>query len=104
MNRIQPCPPPCPESETLAAFADGTLEVASREAIEGHLADCGDCRGVVVAAASSEVGAGVDSSSSAGDSAAPELSDRVLARLRAGDPSATGIAGAGSEGNVRRST
>src|SRR5687767_7282730 len=34
----------CPDEETLAAFAAGTLDVRSVEAAEEHLARCAPCR------------------------------------------------------------
>ena len=34
----------CPDAETLAAYLDGTLDAASRDAVESHLADCAHCR------------------------------------------------------------
>lgn len=36
----------CPSAETLAAFAEGGLDAASREAVLAHLPDCDDCRRV----------------------------------------------------------
>jgi len=38
----------CPSSETLSAFADGTLAVAPRAAVATHLATCFLCRAVAV--------------------------------------------------------
>ena len=34
----------CPDAEDLAAYLEGTLDPASREAVEAHLADCARCR------------------------------------------------------------
>jgi tetratricopeptide (TPR) repeat protein len=34
----------CPDAEELAAYLEGTLAAASREAIETHLSDCARCR------------------------------------------------------------
>jgi hypothetical protein len=38
---------PCPDPETIAAFAAGGLSPAACEGISSHVADCGDCRGIV---------------------------------------------------------
>ena len=40
----------CPTDETLAAFVDRKLNGAEREAVIAHLADCADCRDIVVMA------------------------------------------------------
>ena len=40
----------CPTDETLAAFVDRKLEGAERDAVVAHLADCADCRDIVVMA------------------------------------------------------
>ncbi len=40
----------CPTEETLAAFIDGRLDSPARHVIVEHLAACGDCRDVVIAA------------------------------------------------------
>jgi hypothetical protein len=37
-----------PDAERLAAYADGVLEVGARAEIERHLADCAECRSVVI--------------------------------------------------------
>ncbi|HVE72532.1 MAG TPA: zf-HC2 domain-containing protein [Thermoanaerobaculia bacterium] len=38
----------CPSDETLAVFVEGKLKGAEREAVVAHLADCADCRDIVV--------------------------------------------------------
>jgi anti-sigma factor RsiW len=43
-------PPECLPEETLAAFIDGALTPAERQAVEAHLADCSRCRAVVALA------------------------------------------------------
>jgi len=40
----------CPDHETLSAFIDQTLDPQLRLAVVKHLAECGDCRDLVVAA------------------------------------------------------
>jgi hypothetical protein len=40
----------CPNDETLAAFIDGRLKGADRQAVIDHLAECAECRDVVVLA------------------------------------------------------
>jgi hypothetical protein len=40
----------CPSEETLAAFLDGRLDEKARLEVIEHLADCGDCRDLVLAA------------------------------------------------------
>lgn len=52
--------PPCPPEATLVAYAEGTAPVASRAAIESHMASCSDCRVIVSMLAKSETAAGVD--------------------------------------------
>src|SRR5678816_605631 len=37
-----------PEAERLAEYADGVLDAASRAEVDRHLADCADCRAVVM--------------------------------------------------------
>lgn len=37
----------CPEPETLAAFADGSLEPATRAVVSRHVADCNSCLWVI---------------------------------------------------------
>jgi tetratricopeptide (TPR) repeat protein len=37
-----------PEAERLAEYADGVLDAASRAEVDQHLADCADCRAVVM--------------------------------------------------------
>ncbi|TAK93086.1 hypothetical protein EPO05_07300, partial [Patescibacteria group bacterium] len=37
-----------PDAERLAEYADGVLEVEARAEIERHLADCEDCRAIVM--------------------------------------------------------
>src|SRR5471032_3413260 len=37
-----------PDAERLAEYADGVLEVEARAEVERHLADCADCRAVVM--------------------------------------------------------
>jgi tetratricopeptide (TPR) repeat protein len=37
-----------PEAERLAEYADGVLDAGARGAVEQHLADCADCRAVVM--------------------------------------------------------
>jgi tetratricopeptide (TPR) repeat protein len=39
----------CPDVETLAAFSDGTLDAESRLEVMEHVADCGDCRDLIMA-------------------------------------------------------
>ena len=41
----------CPNEETLAAFIDGRLDEKSRLEVLEHVADCGDCRDIVVTGA-----------------------------------------------------
>ncbi|MGE0444639.1 MAG: CHAT domain-containing protein [Vicinamibacterales bacterium] len=41
--------PSCPDAESLAAFAEGTVGAEERRRIEAHLAECADCRQVLVA-------------------------------------------------------
>jgi tetratricopeptide (TPR) repeat protein len=41
----------CPEAEDLAAYLDGTSPPPARQDLERHLADCDDCRSVVVESA-----------------------------------------------------
>jgi tetratricopeptide (TPR) repeat protein len=38
----------CPADETLAAFIDGRLTGAARDAVVAHLAECGECRSLVM--------------------------------------------------------
>ena len=38
-----------PEAERLAEYADGVLDAESRAEVDQHLADCSDCRAVVMA-------------------------------------------------------
>jgi CHAT domain-containing protein len=40
----------CPTEETLAAFVDGRLDADARERVIAHLADCAECRDVVLTA------------------------------------------------------
>jgi anti-sigma factor ChrR (cupin superfamily) len=40
----------CPDAMALAAFADGRLGPGERDAIEAHLAACGDCLDLVLGA------------------------------------------------------
>lgn len=40
----------CPTEETLAAFVDGRLDADARERVIAHLAECSDCRDVVLMA------------------------------------------------------
>lgn len=40
----------CPDHETLSAFIDDRLDPESRATVVQHLAECGDCRDLVVAA------------------------------------------------------
>ena len=37
-----------PDVETLAAYADGALDVRARAEVEAHLADCDDCYELVM--------------------------------------------------------
>ena len=37
-----------PEAERLAEYADGVLDAESRAEVDQHLADCADCRAVVM--------------------------------------------------------
>jgi len=37
-----------PDPETLAAYADGTLDLRERRAVEAHLAECHDCDELVM--------------------------------------------------------
>src|SRR5262249_6153800 len=39
----------CPSDETVARFAEGVLSDAGLAAVESHLVDCAECRGVVAA-------------------------------------------------------
>ncbi|HEV7488642.1 MAG TPA: zf-HC2 domain-containing protein [Thermoanaerobaculia bacterium] len=50
-----------PESETLARFVEGTLDEPERAAIVQHIADCDECRIVVVDAAELESQSAVES-------------------------------------------
>jgi hypothetical protein len=40
-------PTGCPDALRLAAYAEGGLNAAARDAIEQHLVDCADCRAVL---------------------------------------------------------
>jgi hypothetical protein len=40
----------CPPDETLAAFADGRLDATARQEVMEHLADCAECRDIVLLA------------------------------------------------------
>ncbi len=44
----------CPDVETLAAYADGTLDVRARGLVEAHLATCEDCYELVTEVATSQ--------------------------------------------------
>lgn len=64
----------CPSEETLAAFLDGRLDGEARRRVVEHLADCGECREVMLVAG--EVGAG--------EVASVELPFNVVVRGRFG--------------------
>ncbi len=40
----------CPSEETLAEFIDGRLDPEARRSVVEHLAVCGECRDIVMAA------------------------------------------------------
>jgi len=42
--------PPCPTDETLAAFADGTLDAGTRATVLAHIETCPDCMAAVLSA------------------------------------------------------
>lgn len=70
----------CPSEEILAAFIDGRLDEQSRQEVIRHLADCGDCRDVVVTA--NEYGSSVEMEAPV-KVAAGRFGPRVLAPLLA---------------------
>lgn len=39
--------PACPDEHQIAGYVDGTLDVAARERLEGHLADCDYCPSLI---------------------------------------------------------
>ena len=47
-------PGECPDAETLAAFAEGTLRAAARRDVEAHIADCHRCQMVTASMANVE--------------------------------------------------
>jgi hypothetical protein len=47
---LNPRPRTCPDAETLAAFIDGRLWGAARAVVVEHIADCAECRDVVLGA------------------------------------------------------
>lgn len=56
----------CPGEETLAAFIDQRLDPASRLEVVKHLAECGDCRDMIVAANEYQSAEGVERKVAAG--------------------------------------
>jgi tRNA A-37 threonylcarbamoyl transferase component Bud32 len=62
----------CLSDSTLAAFAEGRLAEAAHAGIEEHVADCSDCRAVLVRAAGAERPEGLASSDPSGTEADPE--------------------------------
>lgn len=78
----------CPTEETLAAFVDDRLDAAAREEVLDHLADCPDCRDIVLmaseAASEGVTGQDVSVAEPAGDSATvvrPSFSTRRFVPL-----------------------
>lgn len=53
----------CPDPEILAAYEDGRLRGTEREAVTAHIADCADCRDVVVLADEVAAAEGADDES-----------------------------------------
>lgn len=62
---------PCPDENTLAAWSDGELEGAAKEALETHIEGCVDCRALVIELARSPSLAPAELTSN--ESAAPPL-------------------------------
>ena len=48
-------PPPCPGTETLAAFKENTLTPDEKAQIEMHFADCDRCRRMIALAIRSQL-------------------------------------------------
>jgi anti-sigma factor RsiW len=49
-------PPPCIDDETLAAYADGSLAVDGRAAVDEHVDRCHACRRLLAAVGASSDG------------------------------------------------
>ncbi|MEO8378828.1 MAG: zf-HC2 domain-containing protein [Acidobacteriota bacterium] len=69
----------CPSEETLAAFLDGRLDPEDRRRVVEHLAECGDCRDLVLAA--EELGVGEEVSAEAPVQTAAVVEIRPRTRL-----------------------
>ena len=61
----------CPTEETLAAFVDGMLDENARAGVIAHLANCSECRDVVLTAADFRAETAEASTGSAGEGQAP---------------------------------
>jgi hypothetical protein len=88
-------PEDCPDTETLAAFADDALTAPMRREVESHVADCHRCQELTAAMARAGVGAGTPAASPIGDAfekAAPWWAARPLRWLVPAAAAATAVA------------
>lgn len=59
--QLEPASPACVDTETLAAWASGSLSAAEVARVEGHVADCVRCQTIAAALATMEQDAGASS-------------------------------------------
>jgi len=71
----------CPSEETLAAFLDGQLDAEERTRVIEHVAECGDCREIILAAREVEEGVEAERSNRAGESPLRFIPRRAVSTL-----------------------